>query len=41
MLREFACGGDMPVIVGPYDGEFTVKTLEELLPESFGPEYLL
>ena len=41
VLREFACGGEMPVIVGPYDGEYSVKTLEELLPESFGPEYLI
>lgn len=41
VLREFACDADMPVIVGPADGEFTVKTLSELLPESFGPEYLL
>ena len=41
VLREFACSLDMPVIVGPAGGEFTVKTLGELLPESFGPEYLL
>ena len=41
VLREFACGPDMPVIVGPAGGEFTVKTLSELLPESFGPAYLL
>ena len=41
VLREFACGPDMPVIVGPAGGEFAVKTLSELLPESFGPEYLL
>ena len=41
VLREFACGPDMPVIVGPAGGAFTVKTLSELLPESFGPEYLL
>lgn len=41
VLREFACGADMPVIVGPYDGDFTVKTLGDLLPESFGPEYLV
>ena len=41
VLREFACGPEMPVIVGAYDGGFSVKTLEELLPESFGPEYLL
>ena len=41
VLREFACGPEMPVIVGAYDGGFQIKTLEELLPESFGPEYLL
>lgn len=41
VLREFACDPDMPVIVGPHDGEFRVKPLSELLPESFGPEYLL
>jgi len=41
VLREFAASPDMPVIVGPACGEFTVKTLSELLPESFGPEYLL
>ena len=41
VLREFACSLDMPVIVGPAGGEFTVKTLGDLLPESFGPEYLL
>ena len=41
VLREFARDLDMPVIVGPSGGEFTVKTLGELLPESFGPEYLL
>ena len=41
VLREFACGPDMPVIVGAATStEFTVKTLAELLPESFGPEYL-
>lgn len=41
VLREFACDEDMPVIVGAFDGDFSVKTLGELLPESFGPEYLL
>lgn len=41
VLREFACGPDMPVIVGAAGGEFRVRTIEELLPESFGPEYLL
>ena len=41
VLCEFACGPDMPVIVGAAASiEFTVKTLAELLPESFGPEYL-
>ncbi len=30
----------MPVIVGQYGKNFTVKTLGELLPESFGPENL-
>ena len=40
VLREFACGPEMPVIVGPAGGAFRVRTLEELLPESFGPEYL-
>lgn len=41
VLREFAASPDMPVIVGPFDGAYSVKTLSELLPESFGPEYLL
>ena len=41
VLREFACSLDMPVIVGPAGGEYKVKTLGELLPESFGPDYLL
>lgn len=41
VLREFACDAEMPVIVGAAGSEFTVKTLAELLPESFGPEYLL
>jgi len=41
VLREFAVSLDMPVIVGLYgSGEFTVKTLGELLPNSFGPEDL-
>ena len=39
VLREF---GDlsMPVIVGQRGQGFRVKTLGELLPESFGPEDL-
>ena len=40
VLREFAVNLDMPVIVGPAGGEFMVKTLGELLPESFGPEFV-
>lgn len=41
VLREFAASLEMPVIVGQYgSGKFTVKTLKELLPESFGPEDL-
>ena len=40
VLREFAVDLDIPVIVGPAGGEFTVRTLGELLPESFGPEFL-
>lgn len=41
VLREFACTPDMPVIAGSADGTYAIKTLSELLPESFGPEYLL
>ena len=42
VLREFACNSDMPVIVGhSVTGEYVVKTLGELLPDSFGPEDLL
>lgn len=39
VLREFS-DLSMPVIVGQYGKGFTVKTLGELLPESFGPEHL-
>ena len=42
VLREFACGPEMPVIAGAAgSGSFETRTLEELLPGSFGPEYLL
>lgn len=41
VLREFCCDQDMLVIVGAAGGEYQIKTLGELLPESFGPEYLL
>ena len=40
VLREFACDLDMPVIVGQVGGPIQVKTLGELLTESFGPEDL-
>lgn len=40
VLREFACDLDMPVIVGQAGGAIQVRTLGELLPESFGPEDL-
>ena len=39
VLREFS-DLSLPVIVGQYGKGFTVRTLDELLPESFGPEYL-
>ena len=42
VLREFAAAPDMPVIVGAYDSDdYRIKPLSELLPESFGPEYLI
>lgn len=31
---------DTPIFMLNVDGEYTVKTLEELLPMSFGPESL-
>lgn len=39
VLREFS-ELSLPVIVGEYGKGFTVRTLGELLPESFGPEAL-
>lgn len=38
-LREF-CPLDMPIFMFDKDGKYVVKTLEELLPMSFGPEDL-
>ncbi|KAF1808486.1 cytidine deaminase [Eremomyces bilateralis CBS 781.70] len=38
-LREF-CEPTMPIIMHGQDGEYVVKTMEELLPMSFGPESL-
>ncbi len=39
VLREFS-DSSLPVIVGQFGKGFAVKTLGELLPESFGPEDL-
>lgn len=38
VIREF--GKDIKVIVAKTEDEYLVRTLEELLPESFGPEDL-
>ena len=35
MISEFACGADMPVIVGQAGRGFRVRTIGELLPEAF------
>uniref|UniRef100_A0A3Q1B200 cytidine deaminase n=1 Tax=Amphiprion ocellaris TaxID=80972 RepID=A0A3Q1B200_AMPOC len=37
VMREF---GDMPVFMTKVDGSYTMMTLEELLPLSWGTEYL-
>lgn len=42
VLREFACDLDMPIIACKVGSEtYAVKSLGELLPESFGPEDVL
>ena len=42
VLREFAVVADMPVIVAAAgSNDYQIKPLSELLPESFGPEYLI
>jgi cytidine deaminase len=38
VIREFA--PDLTVIIGNIEGEYQVLSLAELLPHSFGPEYL-
>ncbi|KAL8761643.1 MAG: hypothetical protein Q9184_002257 [Pyrenodesmia sp. 2 TL-2023] len=38
-IREF-CPLDMPIVMFDKDGKYIIKTLEELLPMSFGPENL-
>ena len=40
VLREFSDPKSLRVLVGTSSEEFTAHTLEELLPESFGPEAL-
>lgn len=39
VIREF-CSGDFPIILAKSADEYRVFTLEELLPQSFGPEDL-
>ncbi|KAJ6257749.1 hypothetical protein Dda_7538 [Drechslerella dactyloides] len=38
-IREF-CDLNLPIYMWDKDGNYVVKTLEELLPMSFGPEHL-
>lgn len=38
-IREF-CPLDMPIFMFDKDGKYVVKTLEDLLPMSFGPKDL-
>ena len=40
VMREFAESGKMVVLVAKSRTEYRVHTLEQLLPESFGPENL-
>ena len=40
VLREFTSPAEFDVIVAGPDGAYKVKTLDELLPDSFGPENL-
>jgi len=39
-MREF-CEPTMPVMLYDVNGKFAVMTMEQLLPNSFGPEQLL
>ena len=39
-LREFADPGELRVILARSEEDYKVYALKELLPESFGPEYL-
>lgn len=40
VLREFSSPSELIIILGTADGRMKEFTLEELLPESFGPEML-
>ena len=40
VMREFSEPGELKIVVGDGSGELRVHTLEELLPESFGPDNL-
>ena len=40
VLREFARPSDFPVIMALSETDYRIRTLEELLPDSFGPEDL-
>lgn len=40
VLREFADPNEFQVILAKQNGEYRVMTLEELLPESFGPDFV-
>ena len=39
VMREF-CASDFEIVLQGLDGKITVQTLEEILPNSFGPENL-
>lgn len=41
VMREFANPSELKVIVAKSTEDYKVFTLEDLLPESFGPEYLI
>ena len=40
-LREFVRPSAFPVIMARTETDYRIRTLEELLPESFGPEDLI
>ena len=40
VMREFSDPEQLKVIVGDGRGELKIHTLEELLPESFGPDFM-